>query len=226
MTASNSSRNTYLDRSMISISGSSTGIPSAPYICRTCAQNFRRPLVARQKGSAGNSWATAWRIWLRPSGRALHTIEGLARTADNPQPKHPPPAPINRDYLKIPENELCLRWETTPPTPSQLKQADIFFQTQQPEFVWSAAKFRTIDFAGAPEVAFLGRSNIGKSSLLNALLGKNICHTSSKPGRTRTMNGISVHGGKLVVLDMPGYGHGSEAEWGSEIMKYLSARKR
>ncbi len=74
-------------------------------------------------------------------------------------------------------------------------------------------------------MAFLGRSNVGKSTLLNALLGRRICHTSSRPGRTRTMNAISVHGGRLHVLDMPGYGHGSRREWGREIMKYLAGRE-
>lgn len=78
----------------------------------------------------------------------------------------------------------------------------------------------------ASEVAFLGRSNVGKSTLLNAILGSNsLCHTSSKPGRTRTMNAISVHDGRLIVLDMPGYGRASREEWGKEIMKYLENRK-
>ena len=78
----------------------------------------------------------------------------------------------------------------------------------------------------APEVVFLGRSNVGKSTLLNAILGsKDLCHTSSKPGRTRTMNGISVNGGQLLVLDMPGYGKASREEWGKEIMKYLENRR-
>ena len=84
-----------------------------------------------------------------------------------------------------------------------------------------------------PEVAFLGRSNVGKSSLLNAILGKTICHTSKHPGRTRSMNLYSVGGAdhkghpkKLVVLDMPGYGKASRADWGEEIMKYLVKRKQ
>ncbi|KAH0556167.1 hypothetical protein GP486_005900 [Trichoglossum hirsutum] len=78
----------------------------------------------------------------------------------------------------------------------------------------------------APEVAFLGRSNVGKSSLLNALLGARICNTSSKPGRTRSMNAFAVHQGRLVVLDMPGYGKGSHKEWGTEILKYLTSRRQ
>jgi GTP-binding protein len=105
-----------------------------------------------------------------------------------------------------------------------------FFQKQPPKFLWSAGKFKTMDFGRSPEVCFLGRSNVGKSSLLNALLCKRIAHTSSKPGRTRLMNAFAVGSddnpeNRLVVLDMPGYGKGGRAEWGVQIMKYLENRK-
>ncbi|KAL8953912.1 MAG: hypothetical protein Q9222_000286 [Ikaeria aurantiellina] len=93
--------------------------------------------------------------------------------------------------------------------------------------------FRNVPRGQVPEVAFLGRSNVGKSSLLNRLMDKNICHTSKNPGRTKSMNFFAVGGedeqgnpGRLAVLDMPGYGHKSRAEWGEEIMKYLVGRKQ
>lgn len=87
-------------------------------------------------------------------------------------------------------------------------------------------------FGDSPEVCFLGRSNVGKSSILNALVGGKMAHISSKPGRTKSMNAFSVGGSeqdsnnRLVVLDMPGYGLGGQTEWGVEIIKYLGRRKQ
>jgi GTP-binding protein len=98
--------------------------------------------------------------------------------------------------------------------------------------LWSASKFRTLPLSSIePEVAFLGRSNVGKSSLLNAIMGQEICWTSAHPGRTREMNAFGIGGtkggeSKIVLLDMPGYGKASRAEWGSEILKYLRGRKQ
>ena len=128
---------------------------------------------------------------------------------------------------------LSYHWDTTPATTEQLKRAERFFRAAPPRIVDSATKFRTVKETPTPEVAFLGRSNVGKSSLLNALMGQKLCHTSSRPGRTRSMNFFAIGGedhignpGKLVVLDMPGYGKGSQEAWGKEIMKYLVGRKQ
>ena len=159
-----------------------------------------------------------------PHPSHLHT-----RAGSPPDPA--PPAKTSSDgahsYLQIPPSALALRWETTVPSTSQLAHADAFFRARPARFIASAPHFRDMRTQGtAPEVAFLGRSNVGKSSLLNALLGTRICHTSKKPGRTRAMNAISVRDGRLVVLDMPGYGRGSHAEWGAEVLKYLAGRRQ
>jgi GTP-binding protein len=87
----------------------------------------------------------------------------------------------------------------------------------------------------APEVAFLGRSNVGKSSLINALLGQKIAHVSSTPGRTRTINFIELRSKpetvepELILADLPGYGYAKisreiSAEWPKFIEPYLAER--
>lgn len=91
----------------------------------------------------------------------------------------------------------------------------------------------------APEVAFLGRSNVGKSSLINSLLGSKEAHTSSTPGRTRAINFFALHEGvgerrtvrpSLIFADLPGYGYAKisksiSAEWPKFIEPYLADRE-
>ena len=92
---------------------------------------------------------------------------------------------------------------------------------------------------GAPEVAFLGRSNVGKSSLINSLLGSKQAHTSSTPGRTRAINFFALHEGAgdkmkpkpaMIFADLPGYGYAKisksiSAEWPKFIEPYLADRE-
>jgi GTP-binding protein len=92
---------------------------------------------------------------------------------------------------------------------------------------------------GAPEIAFLGRSNVGKSSLINSLLGSKQAHTSSTPGRTRAINFFALHEGSgdkmklrpmLIFADLPGYGYAKisksiSAEWPKFIEPYLADRE-
>ncbi|PWY88407.1 hypothetical protein BO70DRAFT_385578 [Aspergillus heteromorphus CBS 117.55] len=150
------------------------------------------------------------------------------------QQQQPRPHPTKRPLADLSPTELNSYWDTQAPTASQLAYADKVFTPSRhsPIKLWTLAKFRTTPISSTtPEVAFLGRSNVGKSSLLNNLMGAEVCYTSSKPGRTTTMNAFGIGGtkggeSKVVLLDMPGYGKGSRTEWGDEIMKYLNKRKQ
>ncbi|HEY0405954.1 MAG TPA: ribosome biogenesis GTP-binding protein YihA/YsxC [Pyrinomonadaceae bacterium] len=80
-----------------------------------------------------------------------------------------------------------------------------------------------------PEVAFLGRSNVGKSSLINSLLGvKGLARTSSTPGRTQSLNFFLINN-RFRFVDLPGYGYARvprniKAEWGEMTTNYLAKR--
>ena len=94
--------------------------------------------------------------------------------------------------------------------------------------------------ADAPEVAFLGRSNVGKSSLINKLLGSKEAKVSSTPGRTRAINFFALHEGteqkyatkpSLIFADLPGYGYAKisksiSAEWPRFIEPYINEREQ
>ena len=164
--------------------------------------------------------------------RRTHKVCGIISTAPSkPTLRHASTTLNAKASIEI--SAPSYYWDTAPPRPAQLQRSEKFFRAAPPKLIFSATNFRTIEILKIPEVAFLGRSNVGKSSLLNALMGKKICHTSSKPERTKSMNFFAVGGedghgnpGRLAVLDMPGYGKGSREEWGTEIMKYLVGRKQ
>jgi GTP-binding protein len=97
------------------------------------------------------------------------------------------------------------------------------------KFVLSAAELEQLPGSRA-EVAFIGRSNVGKSSLLNALAGqKNLAKVSSKPGRTQLLN-LFVTGDEATVVDLPGFGYASTASattrdaWRKRMELYLLRR--
>lgn len=83
----------------------------------------------------------------------------------------------------------------------------------------------------APEIAMTGRSNVGKSSVINFLAGrKNLARVGNTPGKTRQINFYSLEG-KLVLVDLPGYGYArvsksEKAKWGKIIETYLNSRKQ
>jgi GTP-binding protein len=96
-------------------------------------------------------------------------------------------------------------------------------------FVTSSAKPEQFPSDGLPEIAFLGRSNVGKSSLINALVGrKGLAFTSNTPGRTQTINFYRIKG-SLYFVDLPGYGYARvpkelTGQWRDLIESYLVNR--
>ena len=82
-----------------------------------------------------------------------------------------------------------------------------------------------------PEVAFAGKSNVGKSSLINALMNrKSLARTSSQPGKTQTINFYNING-EIYFVDLPGYGFAKvseevKAKWGKMIENYLHRSKQ
>ena len=97
------------------------------------------------------------------------------------------------------------------------------------DFIWGTGDINSLPPQSLPEVAFVGRSNVGKSSLINALTGrKTLARVSQTPGRTREINFFNL-GGKLILVDLPGYGYAKASktlamEWQRLIFAYLAGR--
>ena len=102
------------------------------------------------------------------------------------------------------------------------------------QFVTSAADPKQFPAPSAPEIAFLGRSNVGKSSLINALVGAKIAKTSNTPGRTQTINFFDLRRPgrphpEFFFVDLPGYGYARVPKaittlWSQFIDPYLASR--
>ena len=85
---------------------------------------------------------------------------------------------------------------------------------------------------GVPEIAVAGRSNVGKSTLINALLGTKLAHVGATPGKTRSINFYAVEAGlrNFRVVDLPGYGYAARSrterkEWSQLTSAYVEKRK-
>lgn len=189
---------------------------NTPYVCRRClarsrgpVRNFARPLSSVvQRKTAGKAFL-----------RRLPKERREALSQDN--------------LAQLTCDEFNYYGDTVAPTPQQLEYARQFFQPSDhsPIHLWVSSLFREIPESDIPEVVMMGRSNVGKSTLINALIGRPMAYVSSKPGRTREFHAYGVGGKKMrdsrfSLIDIPGYGKGSQVEWGREIIKYLEGRKQ
>jgi GTP-binding protein len=114
------------------------------------------------------------------------------------------------------------------PTEEQLERGRLLFAAEC-EFFYASQRLDQLPGPELPEVAFAGRSNVGKSSLINAITGrKALARASNTPGRTRQLNFFNL-GGRLTLVDMPGYGYAQaakeiKADWQDLMFAYLRGR--
>lgn len=113
-------------------------------------------------------------------------------------------------------------------TPEQIDNGNRLFK-QPCSFVLGVAKLDQLPITEMPEVAFSGRSNVGKSSIINALTSqKGLAKTSNTPGRTQQLNYFNL-ADKIHIVDLPGYGYAQAPEhivkqWQNLIFSYLQGR--
>ena len=112
--------------------------------------------------------------------------------------------------------------------PMEIEQGRYLF-SQECKFFHGTDTLRNLPQASLPEVAFVGRSNVGKSSLINAMTGRNsLARTSSTPGRTQQLNFFNL-GDKIIIVDLPGYGYAKVskaqvAKWTNTMKAFLRGR--
>jgi GTP-binding protein len=117
---------------------------------------------------------------------------------------------------------------TTGPGADLIEAGRLLFAAEC-RFVYAAQRLDQLPAIGKPEVAFAGRSNVGKSSLLNALTGRRaLARVSAEPGRTRQLNFFDL-AERLTLVDMPGYGYARagkavKRDWQGLMFDYLRGR--
>ncbi|KAF3761493.1 hypothetical protein M406DRAFT_64718 [Cryphonectria parasitica EP155] len=259
----------------------------APTLCLSQTRSYAKRTVPSKKKIAPKSTS-------RSASKAPSSSKKAATTTPRPKKKHLPSSPPPTEEVDPEEGPPpALSYLPTPspvsppsvlladvPPPADITRSAALFRN--PKFLYSAPRFLHLPInTRIPEVCILGRSNVGKSTLINALSGyggkkagaahgnaanrKGLAITSAKAGCTKTMNAYGFgppasvkpltreeqeqkkEGGRaradrrkkgsgsikpegmpkhsLVLMDMPGYGMNSRADWGDEILKYLNRRE-
>lgn len=98
------------------------------------------------------------------------------------------------------------------------------------KFVGSFETVKSLPNSHFPEFAFIGRSNVGKSSLINAVVGTNVARTSNTPGRTQSLNLFNLDD-RIMIVDLPGYGYAKVSKtdamrWLQRLQDYLISRRQ
>ena len=131
--------------------------------------------------------------------------------------------------LLIPDHGSCIQLYVHVPILDPIIRLS-FMKIITAEFIKSATRPEHYPPAGLPEIAFAGRSNVGKSSLINTLVNrKRLAKTSSTPGRTQLINFFNINEA-LLFVDIPGYGYARvpaavKRKWGPMIETYLTKRE-
>jgi GTP-binding protein len=142
-----------------------------------------------------------------PPGRRLTAMDGQGDETRRSSPEIFPPRPVD---------------------PATAEAGRRLF-AQEARFIAGASDASALPPDGLPEIAFAGRSNVGKSSLINALTNRRmLARTSNTPGRTRQINFFDL-GGRLALVDLPGYGYADASKaaiksWTASVRGYLRSR--
>src|SRR5262245_12515921 len=113
-------------------------------------------------------------------------------------------------------------------TPDELAAGEALFRRPW-HFLKSVPELTGLPGAERPEICFAGRSNVGKSSLINRLVGRTLARTSNTPGRTQELNFYAAPGVALFLVDLPGYGFAEAPKprveaWTRLVRDYLRGR--